>query len=488
MRCVALLPLLALPLAGTLAAQSAPTGRLEGTVSGPPSAVRGATVEAVRVQPEPVLTFVARVDDRGRYRFDSLPPGDYALHPASPRLDSLALVLPERPLSIASGQRASVDFALPSADALRDAVCPGVALGGGRGVVAGRASDADTDRPLAGATVVVSWRDLTVDKATLKANSEERVASVASGDRGEFRLCGVPTGTSLSLQLQQGERAGAEVKVTVSDDEGVATRDLSLSVGPANPIAVADSIPITPSRPANDTAITERPTESATLIGTVRGVGGRPLANAELRVAGAPAVAVSDATGRFTLAALPAGTQMLVARRIGYEVFETPVELRAGRVTQRDVQLPRVVSLDSIRVVAIRSRYPEFDLNRKVNPFGFYLGPDELARRKGAQPSELLTGVPGVTIEGHGHDAVARSVHGRGSCKVMRVIVNGFQQGMALNDLPASAIAAMEIYTQGAFAPSEYAVRGSCGIIVIWTKRGAPTSAPKSDAAPRPAQ
>lgn len=466
----------------SLAAQE-PSGRLEGQLttrseSKPGRAVstrpaNGATIEATRVQPEPALRFETAADEQGRYRFDTLPPGEYALHVSTPQLDSLELAMAERSVTIVAGQRANSDFVVPRGAALRDAVCPGLELGTGRGVVAGHATDADTERPLVGAIVVVGWDELVVDRSTLKVSSEERVANVVTSERGAFRLCGVPTGTSLMLQLQQGELASAVVTLAVSDEEGAVARDLSMSVGDAPVAARPDSVDhvsvrglVAPPPPRTE--------GKATLAGTVRGVGGQPLATTDLRVEGTTPSAVTDASGRYSLSNLPAGSQMLIVRHIGYEPVSIPVELRAGRAIQRDVQLSRVVSLDSIRVVAMRLQYPEFEYNRRANPFGRFLGPEEIARRKVHETSDLLTGIAGVTVSGHGPDAQANSVHGRrvgtGACSGMRVVLNGGFQGMGLNDIAASEVAAIEIYPQGEFAPTLYSVRGACGVIVVWTK------------------
>lgn len=472
---LALLAILSLPsLSSSLAAQSPGTGRLAGTVSEKASArpATGAAVEATRVQPEPVRSFRTTVDANGRYRFDSLPPGSYELHVTTPRLDSLALYVPDRAITIDANREASADFALPSAAALRAAICPGLGLGKGRGVVVGHARNADTEHPLIGATVVVGWTELAVDRATLKSNGEERLATAVTDDRGEFRLCGVPTGSSLSLQLQHGDDASAEVKVAVSEDDGVVARDLSLS---------ADTLA----------------SGSARLLGTVRGIGGQPLQNAELRVIGARSSAVSDAMGQYSLAGLPPGTRMLTVRRIGYEVLETPVELRTAQTVQRDVQLTRLVSLDSMRVVALRSQLPEFEYNRKANPFGIYLGPEEIERRKKVhQTSDMLVGLPGVRVAGHGPDAQVSSVHGRAGgspCVGMLIRLNGNMSVGDINSIAPSTIAAIEIYPQGAFAPSQYSIRGSCGVMVIWTHSArrrptAPTGADdaKGDKAPSP--
>ena len=488
MRAGALAALLTVSLSAELAAQSTPIGQVDGSLNGPPRALAGATVELTRVQPEPVLTFHSSADGRGRFHFDSLPVGEYALHVTSPLLDSLQLALPDRAVTVAEGRRARIEVAMSAGAALRDAVCPGQTLGPGRGAVTGHTTDADTEQPLVGATVVVSWNELAVDRTTLKARKEERLASAPTDERGEYRLCGVPTGSVLSLQLQHESDASAEVKVVVSDDEGAIVRDLSLSIPTPAPISTSDSAV---RAPAGTSAIPSPEPSlrgTATLAGTVRGAGGQPLASAELHILGAAASAVSDERGRYSLGALPAGTRSLVVRRIGYEVAEMPVELRAGRTLQRDVRLVRVVSLDSMRVVALRSQYPEFEYNRRSSAFGIFLGPEEIARRKAAETSDFLTGVPGVTPSGHGPDAQAISVHGRGGaqpCAGMRVVVNGILEGMALNQIPASSVAAIEIYPQGAFAPSQYSVRGSCGVIVLWTTQARRTP-PRPSGGQRP--
>ena len=486
--------LLLVALTSSLAAQE-PSGRLDGQLttrseSKPGAGVstrpaNGATIEATRVRPEPVLHFESAGDEQGRYRFDTLPPGEYALHVSTPQLDSLELSMADRSVTIAAGQRATSDFVVPTGPALRDAVCPGLELGTGRGVVAGHATDADTERPLVGAIVAVGWDELVVDRSTLKASNEERVANVVTGDRGAFRLCGVPTGTSLMLQLQQGELASAVVTLAVSDEEGAVARNLSMSVGDAPVAARVDSVDHVSVRGL----VAPPPLRSnghATLVGTVRGVGGQPLATTDLRVEGATSSAVSDASGRYSLSNLPAGSQMLVVRHIGYEPVSIPIELRAGRAVQRDVQLPRVVSLDSIRVVAMRLQYPEFEYNRRANPFGRFLGPEEIARRKVHETSDFLMGIGGLMVSGHGPESQAHSAYGRrvgtGACIGMRVVLNGGFEGMGLNDIAPSEVAAMEIYPQGEFAPTQYSVRGACGVIVVWTKsarRAAPAPGAK---------
>jgi hypothetical protein len=219
------------------------------------------------------------------------------------------------------------------------------------------------------------------------------------------------------------------------------------------------------------------------VTGIARGSTGLPLANTEIRVRGARSSAVTDSAGRFSVAALPAGTHMFVARHLGYEPAEASVELRAGRTVERDVQHTRVISLDSVRVVAMRSQYPEFESNRRFNPFGRYLGPDEVERRHATKAMELLAGMPGVTTAGRDIDQRALSTHAARRCAGMRVYLDGTEVEY-INDVAASQIGAVEVYVDGAFVPSRYAARGSCGVVVFWSKAARQVPSPKPAAAP----
>ena len=94
----------------------------------------------------------------------------------------------------------------------------------------------------------------------------------------------------------------------------------------------------------------------------VRGVGGLPLSEAQVRVIGAQATAVSDARGRYALGDLPSGTQVLEVRRLGYLLAKQPVELRGG--------------------------------------FGTFLAAEDIERRRPFQTSDLFWYLPGFKVTG----------------------------------------------------------------------------------------
>ncbi len=154
----ALLLPLAAPLAAQNAAQTPAVGRIEGTIkeAARPRGVRGATVTLARLDPEPVVSFGVKPDERGHYHLDSVPAGRYMIQLSHVTLDSLELSLPAAEVFIAPGRTAEVPFSLPSSLALRDAVCRGLTLRKETGAIFGHVVDADTEKPLADADVASS--------------------------------------------------------------------------------------------------------------------------------------------------------------------------------------------------------------------------------------------------------------------------------------------------------------------------------------------
>lgn len=191
-----------------------------------------------------------------------------------------------------------------------------------------------------------------------------------------------------------------------------------------------------------------------------------------MRVIGARAVALSDARGRYALGDLPSGTQVLEVRRLGYLLAKQPVELRAGRTLTQEVRLQRIVTLDSMRVLAQCSRYPEFEQRRKRSGFGTFLAAEDIESRRPFQTSDLFWQLPGFKVSGFGLDAKVVSSRGisslMGGACAANVVIDGMEN-QDINLIHPSSIGAMEVYREGSPAPVQY--RGGCGVIVIWTKR-----------------
>jgi Carboxypeptidase regulatory-like domain/TonB-dependent Receptor Plug Domain len=463
----------ALAALAALAIVSAPlgaqrgTGRIEGEVvdSMHVRPLSGAMVLVTRLAPEPAVWFGAVTDSRGRFRLDTLPAGRYTVVLAHPLLDSLELTLPPKELELADGGRAQVALALPSGATLRRLACPGVTLPPGTGVLLGQVTDADAEQPLVDAVVAVSWSDLVVDRATLRAEQATRAEGVRTGPLGLYRLCGVPTDSWLAVQVQRAGRAGSVLQTMVPDTAGVATLNVSVSAAAMRALPPLDSA-------TADTATRPLLSGSASVAGSVLDAAGRPLPGAQVRVLETVGSTRADSAGRFLLTGLPAGTQVLESKRVGYRIVQQPVQLRAARRAEVEVRLARIVSLDSIRIVAQRSRYREFEQRRRGG-FGRYFGEEDIERRRPFDVSDLVRDLPGFRVVGFGADATVSSTRATTSewgvpCRGANIVIDGMQH-QEINWLRPEQVGAIEVYSSTAGAPAQYDRR--CGLVVIWTKR-----------------
>lgn len=441
------------------------TGRIAGTVS---DSVRmkplaGGALTILKVSPEPLEYFSVTTDAAGRYHVDTLAAGQYEVSFSSPLLDSLQVALPPQRVTLAEGGSATVDFATPSGRTLRAASCPGINVQPGSGAVVGRVTSVETSQPIPGAVVAVSWPDLTLDPATKRPKNEMKSGGVRADSTGLYRLCGVPTAVHLLIQVQRDDRVGSVIELAVPDDAGVAMLDLAYSEKDSRP---ADEGEVT----AADTAKAAPLTGAATVTGVVRGIGGEPIGDVQVQVvdAGTPVRTAGD--GRFTIPALPAGSQLLEARKVGYRIGRYPVQMTAGRTATQDIVLTKIITLDSVKIVAQRTLFREFEERRRLNSFGSFLRQEQIERRNPTEVSDLMRAY-GFTVTGQGIDTKLYYGRGRksiilGPCPVNVVIDRVPNQDINLVD--PREIAGIEVYKGSAGAPSGY--EAACGLVLIWTK------------------
>ena len=437
-------------LGSPLAAQGGP-GRIEGQVfdSVHAAPLANAAVSATRVGAANDTTLVVRTDQRGRFRFDALEAGRWALRFTSPMLDSLQYGGSAPLADVPAGGAARVELAVPSGATLRAMACPGVAFSEGTGALLGLVTDAETGKPLTGAQVAVAWSDLAIV-------ADERAAKVDVDETGQYRLCGLPTNDPLLVQVQHAGNVGAVLGMRIADAVGVLVRDVSFSSATASRFATfADTGPA--------------PTGTARLAGVVRDSGGRPVAGAQIRVFGTAARGRSDERGAYELSGLPAGSQQLEVRQFGFGVVRGQVELRNDQRTRLDVQLEKVASLDAMNVVATRTaKYPEFDQRRKEAIGGRFLDEAQIRKLNLNTVSDYVNVLPGF-----------RAVHERwGGTRFLSIRDPDCQPVVLVDDLPIASLTdlptptmlgALEVYTTTAGAPPSH--RSACGTIIFWTKR-----------------
>lgn len=468
-----LLPLVLFFAASSLTAQDARSARIQGVVfdslSGKPLA--GAVVSIVQLSPAPQQFLVATTNGDGRYQLDSLMAGRYSIGVSTAFLDSLEIALPLREITLGPAEQARSDFATPSRGTLVMAACPGIALPKGRGAILGRVLDAESDRPLGAATIAVRWADVGLDRATMRPRTIEHQAAAVTDSLGQYRLCGVPTDVYVTLQIQQDGRAGIPLRVTASDAAGVVVQNLSLSARSA--MAIAPDTETLPAAHAVDTTATQL-TGTASVAGVVRDSDGRPLADAQVRVLDAVGSARTDSTGEFSLGNQPAGTQLLEVRRVGYLVGQQPAELRAGRTVRQDILMSRIVTLDSIRIIAQRTRIEEFERRAGLNTAAAkILAESAIEKLHVNSVGDIFRygRILGFQVVGDGLDARVRSTRGVASFDMncnANVVIDGMQH-QEIDLVRPGDIAGIEVYRGASGAPPEY--DSSCGVILVWTKR-----------------
>ena len=471
----------------SLRAQGNTVGALEGTVHerSETRSVLSARVSVRRVEPDTNVSATTQLDARGRYRFDSLPPGRYEARAVNGAIDSLRLPPPTTEVPIQAGRVVLADFTLPSGTALRDAVCSGARLDDRRAAVAGRAIDADAGgRPLVNAELVAVWMEFPIDRTTRRSVPSRRITVVRTGQAGEYRVCGVPTETLFTLQLRSAGRASAVVRLMIAEGEGAIARDLSLSARTGATVAALDSVAQAAARKGRDAPRDElRLTGAAELAGTVRGLSGEPFKGAQVRVRDAHSSAVTDSLGRFVLSALPAGTQTLVVRHPGYTLAEHPVELRPGRRVEQAVLLVRPLTLEAIQASAAAMDLEAFDASRRTNLYGQFLTQEQIVQKKHATETvDLFDDLLGFTPFGRGPSARVISnlaLANQHDCASASVIIQG-RAGRRINEVTPAQIAGIEAYADAEFVPGRFAGQADCGVVVIWLRK-------TTSATPRPA-
>ncbi|MDB4884377.1 MAG: TonB-dependent receptor plug [Gemmatimonadetes bacterium] len=471
---------LALFVAAPLGAQGTANGRLEGIVTDSvhASPLADADVSATRIDGASAAPRRTITDKKGHYLFEELAPGRYAVSFASTLLDSLEFGVAPAPAVVVAGQTARADLATPSGRTLRDAACPGAGLRRWTGALLGVVTDAETQKPLAGAEVTVSWSELAIDSAARDVSAKDRVARASTNASGQYRLCGVPTDERLELQIQYHGALGPTRSIAVADAEGVLVRNSSFRVVMPGRVGQPEV--------ARDAAERRR-TGSASIVGRVTRADGQPVAGAQLRLVNGASSARSDDKGEFALLGLPEGAQELEVRRLGYGIARRAVALPAGGSVRENVVMERVVSLDSVRVVARRVRYAEFERNRMRYPGGVFLDEEEIERRGFKTLPLIISNIPGFRLISMSRGRLGiQSTHLR-SCEQDRAgtdrldplnLVVDNMEHVEVVDVHFPEIAAIEAYPNGERAPFKYA--RACSVIVVWTRYIAHRS--KSDA------
>ena len=399
-------------------------------------------------------------DSSGKFRFDSLAPGNYQVGVFHPLLDTLGLSLATQPFHLGPDSASYIMLAIPSAATIIKRACPSLGpRAQGTSAVIGHVTDPESLQPVAGADVSIAWTQLEISKE-IGVRRTPRVLRDSTDSEGAFKICGLPSDMQATLQARKGRSVTAEVPIALGQEQTeLFARTLLLSKA--------------------DSGVK---TGNATVSGRVLLQGAPSHAGSRVEVVGTDAIAMTNEKGEFTIRNLPSGSHVLLARHLGFGAETVPVDLSSRQPKQVSIKLPKYVAMiDPVVVTARRQASLDrvgFNLRQKSGQ-GFYLGPDQLASIHANYLTDILRRVPSLRIVGTPTGDVVTSSRGVTSLSGNSGCVQYY-----LDDMPwmsatpgdinqfvnGNEVVAVEVYA-GPGAPAQY-TRGmqDCTTVVLWTK------------------
>ena len=403
-------------------------------------------------------------DEKGRFRIAGLLPGEYELEVRTASLDSVSVVH-RADLTFMEASEAH-DVRVPNAAQIVASVCGGESR---RipGIVFGRVRMRD-DAPLPGPVAIfASWEEA-------RAAVAQKLETHADPSGG-FKLCGVPSGTAITLHAESDSADAEPLAASVAAAGGFARVEILLdrstrAVGVFSGVVMVDSTK-------------------------------QPIVGAEVILPQIGRSVLTNERGAFRIPDVPAGEQQVAVRHLGYGPLDAQLTFAAHRTLEKQIYLSKVATIAEMNVTA-RAVLPSFEEHRRM-ALGHFLTREELAKQEGRKLSEILQQLPGVNVlagtSSHAWITNNRGVRGGGQAVVDKADMNlGALPGKCyaqvyldrslvyrssgnrntpeplfdINSLPAAQIEAIEYYAGPAEIPAMYSGQNvNCGVIVIWTRR-----------------
>jgi hypothetical protein len=408
----------------------------------------------------------ATSDARGRFALTGVLPGEYDLAVHTPGLDSLGTAA-ERMISITDAKE-PVRVRVPTSAMIVRSICGTRERAAIPGIITGAVSQPDGSRLPANTKVSLEWTD--------RESGSPRSVPVPTDADGNFRLCGVPTTTSITLRAAADSIRATPVIFVLAAEKPIETFMLELTV---------------------------RANATASLAGTVVvDSGGTPIQGVEILLPALSMNAHSDARGGYRIEDIPVGAHKIVARKPGYSPLEATAQFTANERLTRQLVLSRVRVLNEVTVTADRG-VRGFEEHKALG-LGTFMTREQLAPLEGMTFDQIAPTLPGVRVlmSGNGRSAAYLTNNRRcipdwaslasGIPKCIPCFTLVVIDGMVMNpsgarafniaEVPVREIEAVEHYPTVAVVPARYANKDAkCGLLVIHMRRS-----PLPDRTPRP--
>jgi hypothetical protein len=427
----------------------------------------------------------AVTDAKGRFTIDSVAAGRAVIRFYHSTLDSLGFSAAPVAVVVADSSVVQARLSTPSPTTVHSRLCP-LPQPQSTGVLLGRVRNVDGRAPMPNADVTVRWSEWSLGAGALTRT--ERRASDTTETGGAYVVCGVPTDVAVVARATVSGHVTGLVEVDFAQ-RLFAVRDFAVSTSDsgatAQRLAQLDSLV----RAGDSASIAG----TASIRGTVRGPDGNLVSDAQVSLLGFPASVRTNSDGVFFIASVPAGSQTLDIRAVGFGPQRRSFDLATGERRSVDISLTRAAqTLSSVNIVGRGSRIDMTGFeNRRKAGLGRFIGPEEIDRRRVFDTSQLLYGVPGTRVvwNGSANTVMFTRPYGSGAgggrfndlCNPT-VFVDGFQV-YDINDARPHDLRAIEVYSDQSAAPPMYRAQAlkdvggpnrNCGVVLIWTKPARP--------------
>ncbi len=396
----------------------------------------------------------ATTDAKGRFTFDTLPPGTYTFAMQHAVFDSLGLSGATARVTVTDG-KTPITLALPSFKTFWKAACGVIPVpGADSGLVYGTVRDAKSQNPVPQASVELSWIDLVNlgTKTQTTGVTQRKWKNESQSDaQGTYAICGAPVSTQLRIKAQYLNNVTGVIDLASSPDR-VRRRDLVISgIAPG------------------DTA------RRGFVSGSVLDAVGQGISGARV-ILDEAIEARTDAKGHFSLRNVPTGTRQLDIAALGMTPVSTVVDVMVGDTAVVSATMRKVTNLEAMRVVAsgANTRAKQLYDDRRRLGLGAARDSTEIGRMPGL--AAAFQSFPNVTVQRQSANGRRFNLYlpstGADPCLAM-LLVDGVQQldHEVLSTMSTDEIAAVEVYTRRLTVPTEL-MRNEpkCGVVAVWTK------------------